>query len=170
MSFAVGTVVFDTGRHSELTCSTRYRDLLTSATQITALRESSLRLSTSLQTATTACASPQDIGISSGQSDKSEGEEVMSLLPVAAHMKLLLDAPEGELNTARSHSQSSALFLARPSGVSQGGLLMARCPGGQRVVVKYAGGAQLGERGNRCHKAELMPRLTRRSCRNNGRS
>jgi hypothetical protein len=79
--------------------STRYRDLLTSATQITALRESSLRLSSSLQNATAACSSPQEIGVSGAQSDTSEGEEVMSLLPVAAHMKLLLDAPEGEYSS-----------------------------------------------------------------------
>jgi hypothetical protein len=75
---------------------TRYRDLLTSATQITALRESSLKLSNSLQSAAQACMGPQEIGVTAAPSEKSDGEEVLSLLPVAAQMKLLLDAPESE--------------------------------------------------------------------------
>jgi hypothetical protein len=40
-------------------CSTRYRDLLLSTTQITALHSSSLRLSSSLQAIGKACANPE---------------------------------------------------------------------------------------------------------------
>ncbi len=76
---------------------TRYRDLLTSATQITSLHSSSLQLSSSLRTVAQACNNPSDIAFTAdGDSpDQSDAEDVMSLLPVAAHIKLLLDAPEG---------------------------------------------------------------------------
>ena len=41
----------------------------------------------------------------------SEGQEVISLLPVAAHMKLLIDAPEGKAIRLRSKStDTSALY------------------------------------------------------------
>lgn len=77
---------------------TRYRDLLTSTSQITALRESSLRLSDGLKTVVQACSSSTDLNASgSDKADESpETEDIMNLLPVAAHVKLLLDAPEGE--------------------------------------------------------------------------
>ena len=41
---------------------------------------------------------PSDPSITTANysADHSEAEDVMSMLPVAAHMKLLLDAPEGE--------------------------------------------------------------------------
>jgi hypothetical protein len=75
---------------------TRYRDLLTSASQITALHSSSLRLSEGLRTVGAACANPAELA-DAGSDRFEESEYVGKQLPVAAHMKLLLDAPEGEL-------------------------------------------------------------------------
>jgi len=94
------SLVFMKVRFTDDIPSTRYRDLLTSATQITTLHSSSLHLSSSLRTVAQACSNPSDIpSTSEGDSlDQSEEEDVMSMLPVAAHMKLLLDAPEGELH------------------------------------------------------------------------
>jgi len=73
---------------------------LTSATQITTLRSSSLRLSSSLKSIAQACANPTDT--TQYREDVSDTTEtttadIMSVLPVAAHVKLLLDAPEGTL-------------------------------------------------------------------------
>lgn len=77
-----------------LIASTRYRDLLTSASQITSLHSSSLRLSEGLRTVSAACANPTELAESNPDAVE-ESEDVGTLLPAAAHMKLLLDAPEG---------------------------------------------------------------------------
>ena len=78
-------------------CRTRYRDLLTSATEITSLRSSSLHLSSSLRSVVQACNDHSDLSMitANDSADHSDAEDVMSMLPVATHMKLLLDAPEG---------------------------------------------------------------------------
>lgn len=71
---------------------------MTSASQITSLHSSSLRLSSSLKTVAAACANPTELPPTDGASadkDEAEDEDVGSMLPVAAHLKLLLDAPEG---------------------------------------------------------------------------
>ena len=71
---------------------------MTSATQITTLRSSSLHLSSSLKSISRACANPGDTTLNREDvSDTAETEtaDIMSVLPVAAHVKLLLDAPEG---------------------------------------------------------------------------
>lgn len=68
---------------------TRYRDLLTSATQITSLHASSARLSQQLKQVSQKSVSEVAIETSSVASDDDLG-----LLPAAAHMKLLLDATE----------------------------------------------------------------------------
>lgn len=74
---------------------TRYRDLLTSATQISTLRSASLQLSASLRSIADTCANPDDIALTAETSTQvSDSEDVLTILPVAAHMKLLLDAPE----------------------------------------------------------------------------
>ena len=72
---------------------------MTSATQITTLRSSSLRLSSSLKSISQACANPGDTAqYKEDVSDTTEAAaDIMSVLPVAAHVKLLLDAPEGML-------------------------------------------------------------------------
>jgi hypothetical protein len=83
--------------------STRYRDLLTSATQITSLHSSSLKLSENLKTLSQACNNPAEASILMEEAgETSEAEEVANMLPVAAHMKLLLDAPEGEFELESS--------------------------------------------------------------------
>ena len=78
---------------------------MTSATQITTLRSSSLRLSSSLNSISQACANPADA--TQNREDDSDANEaaadIMSVLPVAAHVKLLLDAPEGTLPQLESH-------------------------------------------------------------------
>ncbi|ORX35220.1 hypothetical protein BD324DRAFT_82122 [Kockovaella imperatae] len=93
---------------------TRYRDLLTSATQITSLRESSLHLSSSLKSVAQACLDPTDLengGRTSDAGDQNETEEIMSLLPIAAHMKLLLDAPEALYAHLARRDYLKAAFL-----------------------------------------------------------
>lgn len=130
--------------------SERYRDLLLSTSQITALRASSLRLSALLGSVADVCANPAG---SAGQAmlmgtdgaggedsaqlaeteaaaeqDTRDGEdEMVEQLPVAAHMKLLLDAPEsgytqgsGEERPFRAHHSFSLVaglygFLATES-------------------------------------------------------
>ncbi|OWZ69331.1 hypothetical protein AYX14_05282 [Cryptococcus neoformans] len=74
----------------------RYRDLLTSATQITSLRSSSLRLSENLKQIVQSCQNPEPAAENDEEnaSVQSQGEEFVQMLPVASHMKLLLDAPE----------------------------------------------------------------------------
>ncbi|KAK8861647.1 hypothetical protein IAR55_002470 [Kwoniella newhampshirensis] len=93
---------------------TRYRDLLTSATQITSLHSSSLRLSESLREIAKSCSNPSEINISvdgDGGSEPSEVEDVVGMLPVAAHMKLLLDAPEALYSYLAHHAYLNAAFL-----------------------------------------------------------
>ncbi|WWD16437.1 hypothetical protein CI109_100863 [Kwoniella shandongensis] len=93
---------------------TRYRDLLTSATQITSLHSSSLRLSDSLREIAKSCTNPTDININvdgDAGSEPSETEDVVNLLPVAAHMKLLLDAPEALYSYLAHHAYLNAAFL-----------------------------------------------------------
>lgn len=80
---------------------TRYRDLLTSASQITSLHSSSLRLSSGLKTVLAACANPSELPGSTESEGNDESEAVSDHLPVAAHVKLLLDTPEGELRRIR---------------------------------------------------------------------
>ncbi|KAL1411795.1 hypothetical protein Q8F55_002762 [Vanrija albida] len=104
---------------------TRYRDLLTSASQITSLHSSSLRLSSSLKTVAAACANPTELPPTDGASaDKDEGEDedVGSMLPVAAHLKLLLDAPEALYSYLAHHSYLNAAFLWLLSRVVKEGL------------------------------------------------
>ncbi|BEJ01631.1 hypothetical protein CcaverHIS631_0603130 [Cutaneotrichosporon cavernicola] len=84
---------------------TRYRDLLTSASQITALHSSSLRLSSSLKAVGTACANP------AVEVPEVEGEGVSELLPVAAHVKLLLDTPEALYSLLAHHAFLNAAML-----------------------------------------------------------
>lgn len=74
--------------------SARYRDLLTSASQITQLRSSSLKLSGSLRQVAASC-SMADTAVTAEGSVDGDADDAVSMLPVAAHMKLLLDAPEG---------------------------------------------------------------------------
>jgi hypothetical protein len=55
----------------------------------------SLHLSESLKTIVAACSNMDEIGMDAEISTQgSDSQDVMTLLPVAAHMKLLLDAPE----------------------------------------------------------------------------
>ncbi|WVO18684.1 hypothetical protein L204_106404 [Cryptococcus depauperatus] len=92
----------------------RYRDLLTSATQITSLRSSSLRLSQDLKDIVKLCSNAADNSFATDGdhvSEKSEGEEVIHMLPAAAHMKLLLDAPEVLYSFLAHHSYLSAAYL-----------------------------------------------------------
>ncbi|WVN90705.1 uncharacterized protein L203_105947 [Cryptococcus depauperatus CBS 7841] len=92
----------------------RYRDLLTSATQITSLRSSSLRLSQDLKDIVKLCANAANNSFATdgdNVSEKSEGEEVIHMLPAAAHMKLLLDAPEVLYSFLAHHSYLSAAYL-----------------------------------------------------------
>ncbi|WVQ74709.1 hypothetical protein IAR50_004313 [Cryptococcus sp. DSM 104548] len=109
------------GKQSELRSmvGTRYRDLLTSASQITTLRSSSLRLSDNLKKVVSGCnestgladeANP-DGADEDAKSTTSEGEEVIHMLPVAAHMKLLLDAPEALYALLSSNNFLQASFL-----------------------------------------------------------
>ncbi|ORY24078.1 hypothetical protein BCR39DRAFT_548040, partial [Naematelia encephala] len=92
---------------------TRYRDLLTSATQITALHSSSLRLSSNIKAVAAACANPSDIPLNLDEDAVagSDTEDVMNLLPVAAHMKLLLDAPEVLYAYLARHAFLEAAYL-----------------------------------------------------------
>lgn len=46
---------------------------------------------------------------------ESEMDEAVQLLPVAAHMKLLLDAPEGEIYAASCHGQKRKLMSEKYS-------------------------------------------------------
>lgn len=89
--------------------STRYRDLLTSASQITSLYNSSLRLSSGLRTVAVACANPTEMADTS--SETADGEDVNTMLPVAAHMKFLLDAPEALYAYLARHAFLNAAFL-----------------------------------------------------------
>ncbi|ODO04509.1 hypothetical protein I350_05113 [Cryptococcus amylolentus CBS 6273] len=111
------------GKQSELRSmvGTRYRDLLTSASQITTLRSSSLRLSDNLKKVVSGCTDPTGLGDGAHRdgtdddaaSNTSEGEEVVHMLPAAAHMKLLLDAPEAlyALLGSKNFLQASFLWL-----------------------------------------------------------
>ncbi|TXT07513.1 hypothetical protein VHUM_03233 [Vanrija humicola] len=94
---------------------TRYRDLLTSASQMTALHSSSLRLSSSLKTVAAACANPTEL-------PAPDGTSVDNMLPVAAHLKLLLDAPEALYSYLAHHSYLNAAFLWLLSRVVKEGL------------------------------------------------
>lgn len=95
---------------------TRYRDLLTSASQITTLHSSSLRLSSSLKEVGAACANPAvDV-------PEVEGEGVSELLPVAAHVKLLLDAPEALYSHLAHHAFLNAAMLWLLARVVKDGL------------------------------------------------
>ncbi|RXK41345.1 hypothetical protein M231_01250 [Tremella mesenterica] len=91
---------------------TRYRDLLTSASQITTLHSSSLRLSESLKTVAHACSNPTDLTVTTEEDEgKDQVEEISNVLPVAAHMKLLLDTPEALYgHLARHHFLHAALL------------------------------------------------------------
>lgn len=89
--------------------STRYRDLLTSASQITSLHSSSLRLSSGLRTVSAACANPTEMADTS--SETMDTEDVNAMLPVAAHMKFLLDAPEALYAYLAHHAYLNAAFL-----------------------------------------------------------
>ncbi|KLT41250.1 hypothetical protein CC85DRAFT_286686 [Cutaneotrichosporon oleaginosum] len=95
---------------------TRYRDLLTSASQITALHSSSLRLSASLKAVGAACANPNV------EVPEVEGEGVSDLLPVAAHVKLLLDAPEALYSHLAHHAYLNAAMLWLLARVVKDGL------------------------------------------------
>ncbi|KAK4690039.1 conserved oligomeric Golgi complex subunit 1, partial [Tremellales sp. Uapishka_1] len=104
---------------------TRYRDLLTSAHQITSLHSSSLRLSSSLKTISKTCANPLDSeSVTEDDGDgESEQEDVMHQLPVAAHMKLLLDAPEALYSYLAHQSYLNAAFLWLLTRVVKEGLV-----------------------------------------------
>ncbi|WWC60390.1 uncharacterized protein I303_102962 [Kwoniella dejecticola CBS 10117] len=91
----------------------RYRDLLTSATQIQSLHSSSLRLSDSLREIARSCSNP-DINITldgDGSQDGNDNDDLMEMLPTAAHMKLLLDAPEALYSYLSHQSYLNAAFL-----------------------------------------------------------
>ncbi|WWC88089.1 uncharacterized protein L201_002993 [Kwoniella dendrophila CBS 6074] len=94
---------------------TRYRDLLTSATQIQSLHSSSLRLSDSLREIARSCNNP-DININidgegSENGNENEDDDLLNMLPTAAHMKLLLDAPEALYSYLAHHQYLNAAFL-----------------------------------------------------------
>ncbi|GMK59894.1 hypothetical protein CspeluHIS016_0901110 [Cutaneotrichosporon spelunceum] len=94
----------------------RYRDLLTSASQITSLHSSSLRLSSGLKAVGAACANPAvDV-------PEVEDEGVSELLPVAAHVKLLLDAPEALYSHLAHHAFLKAAMLWLLARVVKDGL------------------------------------------------
>ncbi|WWC96842.1 hypothetical protein V866_003717 [Kwoniella sp. B9012] len=100
-----------------LMVGTRYRDLLTSATQIESLHASSLRLSDSLREIARSCSNP-DINITldgdnseDGNANSTEEDDLINMLPTAAHMKLLLDAPEALYSYLAHHSYLNAAFL-----------------------------------------------------------
>ncbi|WWC68540.1 uncharacterized protein I206_102469 [Kwoniella pini CBS 10737] len=98
-----------------LMVGTRYRDLLTSATQIQSLHSSSLRLSDSLREIARSCSNP-DINITldgegSQDGDDHQQDDLMDMLPTAAHMKLLLDAPEALYSYLAQQSYLNAAFL-----------------------------------------------------------
>jgi hypothetical protein len=95
---------------------TRYRDLLTSASQITALHSSSLRLSSSLKAVGAACANPNV------EVPEVEGEGVSEVLPTAAHVKLLLDAPEALYSHLAHHAFLNAAMLWLLARVVKDGL------------------------------------------------
>ena len=68
---------------------------MTSATQITALHNSSIRLSRQLRNIADISSNPDTIAITAEiSSDVSDTDDVLARLPAAAHMKLLLDATE----------------------------------------------------------------------------
>nr|XP_019001779.1 uncharacterized protein I203_05486 [Kwoniella mangroviensis CBS 8507]OCF65240.1 hypothetical protein I203_05486 [Kwoniella mangroviensis CBS 8507] len=100
-----------------LMVGTRYRDLLTSATQIESLHASSLRLSDSLREVTRSCSNP-DVNITldgdnseDGNANSTEEDDLINMLPTAAHMKLLLDAPEALYSYLAHHNYLNAAFL-----------------------------------------------------------
>ncbi|WVF65857.1 hypothetical protein IAT40_000594 [Kwoniella sp. CBS 6097] len=102
---------------------TRYRDLLTSATQITSLHSSSLRLSDSLREIARSCSNPDiNITLDGEGSEAGEEEDVVNMLPVAAHMKLLLDAPEALYSFLAHHAFLNAAFLWLITRVVKDGL------------------------------------------------
>lgn len=94
----------------------RYRDLLTSASQITSLHSSSLRLSSGLKAVGAACANP------AVEVPEVEDEGVSELLPVAAHVKLLLDAPEALYSHLAHHAFLKAAMLWLLARVVKDGL------------------------------------------------
>lgn len=102
--------------------STRYRDLLTSASQITSLHSSSLRLSSGLKAVGAACANPAELVGQGDSDDGSAGDDVSVLLPVAAQVKLLLDAPEALYSYLSHHDYLEAAFLWLVSRVVKDGL------------------------------------------------
>ncbi|ADV20738.1 Conserved hypothetical protein [Cryptococcus gattii WM276] len=103
----------------------RYRDLLTSATQITSLRSSSLRLSENLKQIVQSCQNPELAAENDAEDDsvQSQGEEFVQMLPAASHMKLLLDAPEALYAYLSHGAYLSAAFLWLIARVVKEGLV-----------------------------------------------
>ena len=66
----------------------------------------------------------------------------MSLLPVAAHMKLLLDAPEGELSQSSydGKANKSVILFSRSPCLSESRFPLASCQGCQGIIVWVARG------------------------------
>ncbi|WVW80227.1 hypothetical protein I302_102205 [Kwoniella bestiolae CBS 10118] len=99
-----------------LMVGTRYRDLLTSATQIQSLHSSSLRLSDSLREIARSCINPDVNIVLEGDNLEEDGtaneeDDLINMLPTAAHMKLLLDAPEALYSYLAHHNYLNAAFL-----------------------------------------------------------
>ncbi|KIR57503.1 hypothetical protein I314_06642 [Cryptococcus bacillisporus CA1873] len=103
----------------------RYRDLLTSATQITSLRSSSLRFSENLKQIVQSCQNPELAVENDAEDDsvQSQGEEFVQMLPAASHMKLLLDAPEALYAYLSHGAYLSAAFLWLIARVVKEGLV-----------------------------------------------
>jgi hypothetical protein len=103
--------------------STRYRDLLTSATQITALHNSSIRLSRQLRNIADISLNPDTIAITAETStDVSDTDDILARLPAAAHMKLLLDATEALYVYLGNHEYLRAAYLWLVARVTKEGL------------------------------------------------
>jgi hypothetical protein len=103
--------------------STRYRDLLTSATQITALHNSSIRLSRQLRDIADISSNPDTVAITTETSSvTSDTDDVLARLPAAAHMKLLLDAAEALYVYLGNHEYLRAAYLWLVARVTKEGL------------------------------------------------
>lgn len=98
---------------------------MTSATQITSLRSSSLRLSENLKQIVQSCQNPELAVENDAEDDsvQSQGEEFVQMLPAASHMKLLLDAPEALYAYLSHGAYLSAAFLWLIARVVKEGLV-----------------------------------------------
>ena len=96
---------------------------MTSATQITALHNSSIRLSRQLRNIADISSNPDTIAITAEiSSDVSDTDDVLARLPAAAHMKLLLDATEAMYVYLGNKEYLRAAYLWLVARVTKEGL------------------------------------------------